>query len=170
MKIEKNKIITLDYILMKDSGEVIESSKEDGSYEYIYGSGDMLPGVEKALLGLQKGDSIDILVPPEEGFGIRDENLIEEIEADQFPEGSEIEKGMEFDVEDEDGEGIITILEQKGNMVIVDSNHPLAGKTLKVTATVINIRDGELSEHEHHHDHGDCNHDNCAPDSCTCDH
>ena len=175
MKIGENKVVTLEYALMKDSGEVIESSKEDGSYEYIYGTGDMLPGVEKALLGLTKGDYIDITIPPEEGFGIRDESLIEEIDIDQFPDGAEIEEGMEFDVEDEDGEGIITILERTGNSVKVDSNHPLSGKTLKVTATVIDVREADPSEiahnhTHHHHDHEECDHDNCTNDNCTCGH
>ncbi len=175
MKIGKNKVVTLEYTLMKDSGEIIESSKEDGSYEYIYGTGDMLPGVEKALLGLQKGEQIDITIPPEEGFGLRDENLIEEIDVDQFPDGAEIEEGMEFDVEDEDGESIITILERTGNRVKVDSNHPLAGKILKVTATVIDVREADPSEiahhhAHHHHDHGECDHDNCEHDDCTCGH
>ena len=163
MKVTKNSIVTLEYILMDDKGEVLESSSVDGEYDYLHGIGEMLPGVEKALSGLEKGAKIDIVIPPEDGFGIKNEDLVVEIEKEIFPEDSVLEAGMEFDVEDEDGDNIITIIELRGNKVLVDKNHPLAGETLRVKAEITDIRmaeDWEVAHWGHHHDdHDHCEHD-----------
>ena len=117
--------------------------------------------LEKALSGLEKGASIDIVVPPEEGFGFKSEEMIFEIDKDMFPEGSILEKGMEFDVDDDDGENIITVVELRGEKVLIDKNHPLAGETLKVQAKVLDVRKAMAWEIEHWgHSHGD--HDHCG--------
>ena len=161
MKVGDNTIVTLEYILMDNSGEILESSKEDGEYEYLHGIGEMLPGVEKVLFGLEKGASINIVVPPEEGFGIKSEELIFEIDKNIFPEETVLEKGMEFDIEDEDGENTITIVELRGEKVLIDKNHPLAGETLKVQAEIIDVRkaeDWEIKHWGHHHHHEGCDH------------
>lgn len=162
MKVDKNTIVTLEYILMDSSGEILESSKEDGEYEYLHGIGEMLPGVEKALTGLEKGGSIDIIVPPEEGFGIKSEEMIFEIDKNTFPEEAVLEKGMEFDIEDDDGENIITIVELRDEKVLIDKNHPLAGETLKVQAEILDVRkaeDWEIEHWGHHHEaHEHCDH------------
>jgi len=168
MKVIKNSIVTLEYVLMDSKSEVLESSKVDGEYDYLHGIGEMLPGVEKALNGLEKGAKIDIVISPEDGFGVKNKDLILEIEKDIFPEDSVLEEGMEFDVEDEDGDNIITILEVRGDKVRVDKNHPLAGETLRVKAEIIDIRLAEDWEIEHWgyhhyegegHDHEHCDHD-----------
>lgn len=160
MKVSNNTVITLEYVLMDDLGEILESSKEDGEYEYLHGIGEMLPGVEKALLGLEKGDSIDIVILPEDGFGIRSEEMIIEVDKNIFKEEATIEKGMEFDIEDDDGESIITVVELRGGKVLIDKNHPLAGKTLRVKAEVLDVRKAEDCEIEHwnHHHHEGCDH------------
>jgi len=160
MKVMKNTIVTLEYVMMDHSGEVLESSKEDGEYDYLHGIGEMLPGVEKALSGLEKGASIDIIVPPEDGFGIKKDEFILEVDKDIFPRDTVLAPDMEFDVEDEDGADIITILELRGDKVLVDKNHPLAGETLKVQAKILDVRMAEDWEIKHWgHDHGD--HDHC---------
>lgn len=162
MKVGDNTIVTLEYVLMDNSGEILESSKEDGEYEYLHGIGEMLPGVEKVLIGLEKGASIDIVIPPEEGFGIKSEEMIFEVDKDIFPEETVFEKGMEFDIEDDDGENIITIVELRGEKVLIDKNHPLAGETLKVQAEILDVRkaeDWEIEHWGHHHHHEGCDHD-----------
>ena len=165
MKVGKNSIVTIEYVMMDISGEILESSKEDGKYEYLHGIGEMLPGVEKALEGKEKGASIDIVIPPEDGFGIKKKELIQKINKDIFPEGTVFEKGMEFDVEDEDGDSIITILDIMDDKVLIDKNHPLAGETLKVKAEIIDVKLAEDWEieywgHNHEgHDHENCDHD-----------
>ena len=162
MKVGKNSIVTIEYVMMDNSGEILESSKEDGVYDYLHGIGEMLPGVEKALSGLEKGDSIDIIVPPEDGFGIKNDEFIFEVDKEIFPEDTSLEAGMEFDVEDEDGDNIITVLELRGDKVLVDKNHPLAGETLKVEAKILDIRMAEDWEIEHwghnHENHEHCDH------------
>lgn len=160
MKVVKNSIVKLEYIMMDHSGEILESSKIDGEYDYLHGIGEMLPGVEKALSGLEKGDSIDIVIPPEDGFGIKNDEFIFEVDKSIFPEETDLEPEMEFDVEDEDGANIITVLELRGDKVLVDKNHPLAGETLKVQAKILDVRIAEDWEIEHWgHDHGD--HEHC---------
>ncbi|MDA3939728.1 MAG: FKBP-type peptidyl-prolyl cis-trans isomerase [Spirochaetia bacterium] len=162
MKVIDKSIVTLEYVMMDHLGEVLESSKVDGEYDYLHGIGEMLPGVEKALSGLEKGNSIDIVVPPEDGFGIKNDEFIFEVDKDIFSEDSTLESGMEFDVEDEDGANIITIVELRGDKVLVDKNHPLAGETLKVKAKILDVRMAEDWEIKHwDHNHEDHDHENC---------
>ncbi len=160
MKVGDNTIVTLEYTLLDHSGEILESSKEDGEYEYLHGIGEMLPGVERALSGLEKGASIDIIVPPEDGFGIRSEDMVFEIDKNTFPEEASLEVGMEFDVEDDDGESIITVIELRGDKVLIDKNHPLAGETLRVQAEILDVKMAEDWEIEYwdHHRHEDSDH------------
>jgi FKBP-type peptidyl-prolyl cis-trans isomerase SlyD len=176
MKVSKNTIVTIEYIMKNESGEVFESSKVDGEYEYLHGIGDMLPGVEKVLEGREKGATIDIVITPEDGFGLKKKELIQEIDKNIFPEGTVFEKGMEFDVEDEDGDSIITILDVMDDKVLIDKNHPLAGETLKVQAEIIDVRMAEDWEIEHWghnhegHDHENCDHENCDHENCDHEH
>ena len=155
MKVEKDYIITIQYILKDEAGQLGDTSTGEEPLEYLHGHGLMLPGVEKALGGKSKGESVAVWIDPEEGFGKRNEENIIELSRLDFEGNPEIESGMEFDIEDDDGEGIITVLSVDGDTVLVDRNHPLAGKKLYVEAEIIDIKKAEKWEIEgwKHHTH-----------------
>ncbi len=153
MKVEKDHIITIEYILKDDKGNLVDSSAGEEPLEYLHGHGLMLPGIEAALENKEKGDSVSLWLSPEEGFGLREEANIIALSRKDFEEDPE--PGMEFDVEDEEGEGIITVLSVNEDTVLVDRNHPLAGKKLYVEAKIIQVKKAEGWEIEgwEHHTH-----------------
>lgn len=155
MKVEKDNIITIHYTIKNENNEIVDSSIEEEPLEYLHGHDFMLSGLEKALEGLEKGDSVALWLDPAEGFGNRRDDYIIELNLRDFGDDADLEEGMEFDVEDDDGEGIITVIKIDGDRVIVDRNHPLAGERLYVEAEVLGIKKAEDWEIEgwKHHSH-----------------
>jgi len=170
--IQPNAYVTLDYVLKDDGGDVLDESQgEDGEpIEYVHGYGMLVPGLEAALAGMKMGESKDIVVAAEEGFGERDEELMLEIDRDEFPDPKVVKEGDEFVAESPDGDEVVMrVVEVKDDSVIVDANHPLAGVTLHYSVKVRTIRAATPEEIEeaaaelddaHEHVHGpDCDHD-----------
>ncbi len=143
MEVDKDCIITIHYTIKDSEGNIVDSSVNEEPLEYLHGHDMMLPGLEHALNGRSNGSSVALWLEPDEGFGLHDEDKILELDRTEFSEDAEIEAGMEFDIEDEEGEGIITILSVQGEKVIADRNHPLAGKKLYVEAEILNIKKAE---------------------------
>lgn len=143
MEVDKDCIITIHYTIKDSEGNIVDSSVNEEPLEYLHGHDMMLPGLEHALNGRSDGSSVALWLEPDEGFGLHDEDKILELDRTEFGEDAEIEAGMEFDIEDEEGEGIITILSVQGEKVIADRNHPLAGKKLYVEAEILNIKKAE---------------------------
>ena len=136
--IENGDEVSLNFDLLVD-GELISSSQEDGVLTFTVGQGQIIPGLEASLLGLKLGDEFDVIIPPEEGYGEYLEEAFEAIDKSAF--GDEIEVGEDYYFEDEDGEVIVvTIAKVEGDEVIVDYNHPLAGKTLHFKGSIAEIQ------------------------------
>jgi FKBP-type peptidyl-prolyl cis-trans isomerase SlyD len=170
--IEPNRHVTLDYVLKDDDGEILDESQGDGGepIEYVHGYGMLVPGLEAALAGMKTGESKEIVVPAEEGFGERDDELMLEIDRAEFPDPKAVKEGDEFVAESPDGDEVVMrVVEVKDDAVMVDANHPLAGVTLHYSVKVREIRDATPQEIEdaaaelddaHEHVHGpDCDHD-----------
>lgn len=159
MKIAPNKVATLHYTLKDDKGALIESSVGSEPLAYIHGVGNLIPGLEEKLEGKQAGDKLSVVVKPEDAYGERDEELIEEVEKAEFDEGEELEVGKEFQYDDEDGNVFhVRVVKIEGDMVTVDGNHPLAGQTLAFDVEVVGVRDASAEELEHGHVHGEGGH------------
>ena len=172
LTIQPNIHVTLDYELKGDGGELLDASEGEGGepIRYVHGYGMLVPGLEAALAGLHSGDEREIVVPAEAGYGERDETLVLEIERSEFPDPEAVEEGDEFVAESPDGDEIaMNVIEVKGDLVIVDANHPLAGRTLHYKVKVRDVRQATDDEVEraaadldeaHEHVHGpDCDHD-----------
>ncbi len=154
MTIAENKVVTLHYKLTDNEGAIIDQS-DDGSFLYLHGAQNIIPGLENALTGKNAGDEISVSVPPEEGYGERDEARIASVPRDRFPADSEIEPGMQFHAQSPEGEmTVVTVTEVGDDSVTVDSNHPLAGVQLNFEVKIIDIRDATAEELEHGHAHG----------------
>ena len=154
MQIEANKVVTLNYTLKDDDGNLIDQSS-DGSFKYLHGAGNIIPGLESALAGKSEGDQLSVTVPPEQAYGVRDESRIESVPRNMFPSDIEIQPGQEFHAQGPEGQVIsIVVVAVEGDTVKVDGNHPLAGQSLNFDVQVVGVRDATAEELEHGHVHG----------------
>ncbi len=151
--VAKNTVVTIVYRLTSRDGEILEESEEPHSYLHG-GYGNVFEAVESALEGKAVGDTIDIVMEPEEAFGEYDEELVRVEERSVFPEGIEI--GMQFEGQGEiSGEvNIFTITDIADDKVVVDGNHPLAGQSLNFHCKITDVRAADPHEIEHGHAHG----------------
>jgi FKBP-type peptidyl-prolyl cis-trans isomerase SlyD len=153
MQVEKNKVVEIDYTLKDDKGQVLDSSDGRQPLSYIQGVGNLIPGVENALEGKSSGERVQITVPPETGYGVRDDSLVLSIERDKFSGVEDLKEGLRFRMDTPDGPTIFTVLKVGDAEVLVDGNHPLAGMTLNFDITVQSVRDATSEELDHGHVH-----------------
>jgi FKBP-type peptidyl-prolyl cis-trans isomerase SlyD len=154
MSIAENNVVTLHYTLTDDEGTVIDKSN-DGSFLYLHGASNIIPGLENALTGKAVDDELKVTVSPEEGYGAHDDARLESVSREMFPEDAEIEAGMQFHAEGPEGQMMtVTVAKVEGDTVTIDGNHPLAGMQLNFEVKVIAIRDASAEELEHGHAHG----------------
>jgi FKBP-type peptidyl-prolyl cis-trans isomerase SlyD len=171
-KIEPNAYVLLDYTLKDDKGEVLDESIGEGGepISYVHGYGMLVPGLEAGLAGLAVGDEKKISVSPAEGYGDRDDELVLEVDKQDFPDPKRITPGDEFVAESPDGDEVVMrVVELTKDGVIVDANHPLAGLTLHYQVRVREVRAAteeeiaqaaaDLEEAEGHIHGPDCDHD-----------
>ena len=128
MKITKNSLVTIEYTLKDEAGEILDSSAEMGPLEYIHGYGMIVPGLEVALMGKDEGEELSITVAPRDAYGEFEENLIFKVDKKQFPPDVKIEVGMEFETDGAHSRGV-RVVEVGDDTVTIDANHPLAGET-----------------------------------------
>lgn len=160
MNIESKKVATIHYTLKNDAGETLDSSREREPLAYIQGIGNIIPGLEKALEGKAEGDNVEVTIKPEEGYGERNEQLIQSIPKTQFEQGVDLKPGMQVQGQTEDGRvQVFTITDVADEAVTIDGNHPLAGETLHFNVDVVDVRDAEAEELDHGHVHGPGGHE-----------
>jgi FKBP-type peptidyl-prolyl cis-trans isomerase SlyD len=146
MEITDARVASIHYTLTDDAGNVIDKSPEAQPLSYFHGAGNIVPGLEKALAGKQPGDSLKVEVKPEEGYGPRNEGLVQEVPRTAFQGVDKVEPGMQFHAQSERGPLLVTVVEAGDDKVRIDGNHPLAGKTLHFDVSVADVR--EASEQE----------------------
>lgn len=154
MHIAKDTVVSIDYTLTDTDGTVLDSSIGQKPLDYLHGSGNIISGLEEALDGKHTGDSIKVSVPPEKGYGPRNEALSHKVPRKMFDTKSEIRPGMRFHAEAEHGEHTVTVTAVDAEHVTVDANHPLAGKTLNFEVSVVKVRAATPEELAHGHVHG----------------
>ncbi|GAB3246679.1 FKBP-type peptidyl-prolyl cis-trans isomerase [Chitinimonas naiadis] len=159
MEITKNSVVALQYEMFDAAGELLDQTQADEPMVYLHGGYDgIFPAVEEALHGKKVGDKIDVTMEPDDAFGEYDADLVRIEAQDVFPE--EIEVGMMFEADDpESGDVMLfTVTEIADGKVVVDGNHPLAGKRLRFVATVAEVRAASAEELAHGHVHGEHGH------------
>lgn len=148
LKVEENKVVTFDYTLKNNSGEIIDTSENSEPLSYIHGSGDIIPGLEAQLLGKSVGDKFNAVIKPEDAYGLRMDDCIKRIEKEKLAHLQNLETGMQLQAYDEGGMQILTIIEINDKEVVMDANHPLAGETLHFDVEVVEIREATDEELE----------------------
>jgi FKBP-type peptidyl-prolyl cis-trans isomerase SlyD len=156
MKIEKDTVVTLRYKVAEASGKLIEESREP--MVYLHGGYDnTLPKIEQALDGKEAGAEVSLQLQPEDAFGVRDETLKRTISKKDFPPGVKV--GGQLEGTTDDGRPhVFHVMKIKGDQVLLDGNHPLAGKELKFHLKVVNVRKATGEEIAHRHVHGEGGH------------
>ena len=171
MNIADKLFVSIDYTLTLDSGEEIDSSKEYAPLGFVTGTGHIMPGLEKALMGMKAGDTSKVTVEPEDGYGSYSKELVHEIPRNEFPAKEKIEPGMTFETEGPQGRVIIRVTEVNGDeSVTVDLNHPLAGKQLIFDVKIVDVREPsqeEIAQLTAGCACGSASQDACGPD-CGC--
>jgi FKBP-type peptidyl-prolyl cis-trans isomerase SlyD len=148
----ENSYVVLKYTVRLEDGEVIKGDPQEGlAYmEFVTGYNQVILGLEKRLIGMSMGDKGEIAVPPEEGFGLSDPTLIQEKFYKEFPEGRNLEEGRW--VRATNPVHRVTfgylVLEKKPDRIILDYNHPLAGKTLIYEFELEEVREASQEELE----------------------
>ncbi len=155
MKVEKGNVVKIDYRLHLGDGEVVDASEPGEPMSYLHGQGQIVPGLERAIEGMSVGESKQVVVPPEDGYGSRDPRGIQEVPRDAFPPGLDPQVGMQLAAQGPHGEPVpFLVKELKEGTVVVDLNHPLAGHTLHFDVTVRDVRTATAEEVQHGHTHG----------------
>ncbi|MES2941628.1 MAG: peptidylprolyl isomerase [Pseudomonadota bacterium] len=156
MKIEKNTAVTLQFKVTDLMGKVVEQSDEP--MVYLHGGyGNTLPRIEEALDGKETGYQVVLQLKPEDAFGLRDENLLRTLPKKQFPPGVKV--GGQLEGHGDDGRvQIFNVTKIKGDVVLLDGNHPLAGKELRFGLKVTGVRVASEEEIAHQHVHGEHGH------------
>lgn len=159
MRVAKHTVVSIDYTLTSDDGEVIDTSDGAEPLAYLHGAGGIIPGLEKELDGKEVGDELKVAVSAEDGYGVRNEALQQEVPREQFAGIDDLELGMQFQVDSESGPMVITVVDIADDSVMVDGNHPLAGVNLNFDVTVKEVREATQEEIDHGHAHGPHGHE-----------
>ncbi|MGN0921550.1 MAG: peptidylprolyl isomerase [Cellvibrio sp.] len=159
MSISENKVVSMHYKLTDPEGNVIDSSEGQEPLTYLQGFGNIIPGLEDAMEGKNVGDKFTVQVKAEDGYGVRNEEMVQVLPSSMFTGIDQIEVGMEFHAETEHGLQVVTVTHVENDQVTIDANHPLADVDLTFDIEITDVRDATEDELAHGHVHSaGCNH------------
>jgi FKBP-type peptidyl-prolyl cis-trans isomerase SlyD len=151
-------VVSIEYKLTVD-GEILDSSDDAGLLQFLAGYGNIVPGLEREMIGMKIGESKDVVVEPADGYGEFDEEAFMDVPRNEFPSDLKIEEGVELNVTDEDGENQYARVESiNADSVRLDFNHPLAGAELNFIVKVVALREPTKEELDHGHVHEEGHH------------
>ncbi|SFB85150.1 FKBP-type peptidyl-prolyl cis-trans isomerase SlyD [Marinospirillum celere] len=153
MQVAANKVIGIHYTLTNDDGQVLDSSQGGNPLFYLHGHSNIIPGLESQLEGKQKGDEFDVVVKPKDGYGERNDELVQQVQREAFQGVEQIEPGMQFQTQGPGGAMVVTVIEANDETVTIDANHPLAGVSLNFKGSIDSVREASEDEVQHGHAH-----------------
>jgi len=155
MPLDANKVISFNYTLKDDQGAVIESTSNKQPLTFLSGQNQIIPKLEEALNGMLIGGKKNVKVDAVDAYGEYSADAIQSVKKEQFPAEAKLEVGMTYLANSPDGKQVpFTIKEVKETEVMVDFNHPLAGKNLEFDVELLDVRDATPEEISHGHVHG----------------
>jgi len=171
--IETNQIVSLEYEV-RDGDIVVDSNIGAAPLVFMFGKGQIIPGLESGIQNMAIGEKADVLVKAEDAYGTHNPKAKQEVPKDQFS-GIDLEVGMTLYGQGEDGGTVQVVLQEIGTeSVIIDFNHPLAGKDLMFSVTINNVRDASAEEAmsgipaENKQEDGCCGSGNTNSSGCGC--
>jgi FKBP-type peptidyl-prolyl cis-trans isomerase SlyD len=155
MPLKSNQVVTMNFILKDDAGNVLDSTEGNEPFSFISGGNQILPKLEEKVGEMLIGSKKEVVLNPEDGYGTYQEDAVRIVKRSEFPEDIEIGKGMSFLAKSPQGKDMqFLVKEINGDDITVDFNHPLAGKTLHFNLELLNLRDATQEELDHGHVHG----------------
>lgn len=154
MQITKDSVVRFHYTLKNSEDTLIETSTNGEANAYLHGHTSITKGLENALEGKQAGDKFNVVVSPEDGYGLRQQNAIQRVPVKHLMGSKKWRKGMIATVQTDKGQRQVTVVKMGRFMAEVDGNHPLAGKTLHFDIEVVEVRAATDEELSHGHAHG----------------
>ena len=147
MKIDKDSYVTISYLIKLGPSEFFPENGQPEDISFCMGWGAMPPGLEEALLNLEVNDAKQVRLAPNQAYGDLDPELIREIPRSEFDPQVELKPGLVFETEDEEGHQLYFMVQEVGpEKVVVDFNHPLAGRELEISFTVRQVRQASKEE------------------------
>jgi FKBP-type peptidyl-prolyl cis-trans isomerase SlyD len=147
-------VVSLDYTLRLDDGEVIATSADGEPLEFLQGHDQIIPGLQQALYGMIVGEERAVVVPPAQGYGEVAPDAFQVIPLDAFPQDMSLEPGMALELLAESGEPLLALVsEVRSDSVVLDLNHPLAGQALHFRARIAGLRPATSEELARGHAH-----------------
>ncbi len=151
MKIDKTSFVTIDYLIRLGEQDYYPPTGQPEEISFCMGWGVMPPGLEEALIGLEENTQRKVLLSAAEAYGDTDQELIMEVPRSDFAPEVELKPGQVFETEDEEGHQVYFVVKEvRAETVLIDFNHPLAGKDLEVSFTVRQVREATPEDLEHH--------------------
>lgn len=154
MPIEKNQVVLFHYSVSNEQGDAIETSREGEPSTYLHGHGGVIRGLEEALEGREAGESFSVTITPEKGYGPRKADAIQRVPVKHLRGAKRWRPGMIAQVETEQGSRHVVVAKVGHKFADVDTNHPMAGKTLTFDIEIIEVRAADPEEIAHGHAHG----------------
>ena len=155
MEIKKNTVVLIQYQLHDENGLLLEDAYDSDPVALLQGQGNVIRGLDKALLGHAAGDEFEVAVPPEDAYGLREADQVQRVSKKYFQKPQRLKPGMQTSLRTEQGTRLVTVVKVGGKVVDVDTNHPLAGQALNFKVRVTDVRAATQQEITHRHAHSD---------------
>ena len=149
MKVAAGKHVHIQYTLKNDAGEVLDSSEGRGALGFTAGAGEIIPGLEAALMGKEECDHVEVTIAAKDAYGERVAEAVQEVPKAQFAGIPDLQVGMPLQAQTPEGVLTVFVAAINDNTVVIDGNHPLAGETLHFSVDIEVVHDA----HDHDHDH-----------------
>lgn len=155
MPIGQNKVVTMNYTLKDNQGNVIQTTEKKEPFQFLSGNKQILPKLEQEIDNMIIGSKKNVKIPANEAYGEYSEQAVQQVDKKNFPNDVELKAGMEFVANSPEGQQMpFVVKEVKDKEVTIDFNHPLAGKDLEFDVELVDVRDASLEELQHGHAHG----------------
>lgn len=149
MKVESGTVVTLEYDITREDGEIVESSDISGRVSFVQGRSGLIPGLDKRLVGMELGQEATFEFPPEEAFGRVEDAPKKTLPKDSFPKEQALDVGSEFEAGLGSGQTIrLRVADVAGDNVVVQMIHPLAGQVIGMSVKVVGVRKATPAELE----------------------
>ena len=158
MKIENNTVARFHYSVAEAGQSELENSRAGEPLAILIGQGNIVPGLEAAMLGREAGERFEVTLAPEQAYGERREGMIQRVAKKLIPKGTVLKPGVQLTLQTNQGPRMVTVHKVGASVVDVDLNHPMAGRTLAFEIEVVDVRAASDEEIAHRHVHGDGGH------------